>query len=74
MVKKENKRPQMTSHEPNPIVVSVTKIVAPVKPVRTKNELKGRRNLEIDHEYLDESLHNINLWECKNALCLFYTQ
>ena len=29
---------------------------------------------EINDEYLDEILHNNNLWECTNVLCLFYIQ
>ena len=58
-----------TGHEPNksqmssndPIVNSLNETVEPIKPVESKNKLKGGGNNEINHEFLNEILHNNNL-------------
>ena len=53
------KRPEMTSIDlkrPQ----SISQSHHEVKPVKSKNKLKGSANIEINEHYLDEILHNIN--------------
>ena len=48
-----NSRPRLTSNESS----------SNIETVKTKkNKLKGGTNIEINHEYLDETLHINNLW------------
>ena len=46
----------------DPIVNSVTETVKPIKPVKSKNKMKVGRNNEIREKYLNETLHNYNLY------------
>ena len=49
----------MTSNDA--VVNSTVKTLASVKPVKTKNKMKGIGNREIDAEYSDEFIHKNNL-------------
>ena len=52
-------RPQMTSNDlKNP--QSISESHHEVKPVESKNQLKGGANIEINEHYFDEILHNNN--------------
>ena len=59
------KIPQMTSNEPNPLVHAMTKNVAHVKLVKTKNILKGDGNIEIIDGKFDDIFYNIKQRERK---------
>ena len=53
------KRPQMISNELKKSQ-SISKPLHEVKPVKSKNKLKGGANIEINEHYLGELLHNKN--------------
>ena len=44
----------------DPVVNSMTKSVEPTKPVKNKNIMGAARDIEINHDFLDESLHKNN--------------
>ena len=49
MTSNDLKVPQMTSNDPD------------VKPIKSRNKLKGGAIIEVNGEYIDEVLHNNNL-------------
>ena len=58
-IEPEPRRNQLSSNDLKQTQMS--KFVEPIKPVKTKNKLKGGAIIENNDKYLDEILHNINL-------------
>ena len=58
-LKHDLKRPQMTSNDLK-VPQTISDSSREVKPVKSKNKLKGGANVEINDQYLDKLLQNNN--------------